>query len=47
MAAGRANVRLHGESPPAWQFAESVATALNWDRQRFRVESGAESQPSQ
>jgi len=47
MAAERASVRLHGESAPAWQFAGSVATALKWDRQRFRVESGAESQPSQ
>jgi len=47
LAAERTNACLHGESSPAWQFAESVVTTLGWDRQRLTIESCAASQPSQ
>ncbi|MEN6576603.1 MAG: hypothetical protein ABFD90_09690, partial [Phycisphaerales bacterium] len=47
MAAERANVLLRGGTAGGWQFPESVAASLEWDRERFRVENGRESPPSQ
>lgn len=47
MAAERANVLLRGGTAGDWQFPESVAASLEWDRERFRVENDRESPPSQ
>lgn len=47
LAAERTNVLLRGDSDAAWAFPRSVAAGLEWDGERFRVEGGRESPPTQ
>jgi dienelactone hydrolase len=47
LAAERACVQLHTETAAPWQFPQSVATGLGWDREKLRIDACAESQASQ
>jgi dienelactone hydrolase len=47
VAAETTCVRLHTETAAPWQFAQSVAACLGWDRDRLGIDAPAESQASQ
>jgi len=47
MAAERTCVQLHTETATPWQFPQSIATSLDWDRKQLRIDACAESVVSQ
>jgi len=47
MAAERVSVQLHVETAAPWQFPQSVAARLGWDREHLNIDACAESQASQ
>jgi len=47
MAAERVSVQLHVETAAPWQFSQSVAASLGWDREHLKIDACAESQASQ